>query len=182
MPFGQKWGRGGGVYNFSLDLSARLIILLFSVAFIFTKTYTQWYCRMEGARLLRPSGNSLPGLPRLSQASPEVPRRFPRKFSLCMLRATQRPPFTFLRSRANRSLFSSSFTGFFCRKKACFVHSHIHLAITPKGPFRTKNGTAPESVVFCYRRSFLLSVPFSRLLFLEKQAFPSTLRTVLLPP
>ena len=38
----------------------------------------------------------------------------------------------------------------------------------PKGPFRTKNSTEPESVVFCYRRSFLLSVPFSCLFFLEK--------------
>ena len=27
-----------------------------------------------------------------------------------------------------------------------------------KGPFRTKNSTALESVVFCYRRSFVLSV------------------------
>ena len=28
----------------------------------------------------------------------------------------------------------------------------------PKGPFRTKNSTALEAAVFCYRRSFLLSV------------------------
>ena len=40
----------------------------------------------------------------------------------------------------------------------------------PKGPFRTKNSTAPESVVFCYRRSFLPSVPFSCLFFLEKRS------------
>ena len=40
------------------------------------------------------------------------------------------PPFTFLRSRANASLISSSFTGFFfCGKKAHFAHSHIHLVI-----------------------------------------------------
>ena len=31
----------------------------------------------------------------------------------------------------------------------------------PKGPFRTKNATAPESVVRCYRHSFSLTVPFS---------------------
>ena len=49
----------------------------------------------------------------------------------------------------------------------------------PKGPFRTKNSTASESV-FCYRRSFLLSVPFSCLFFLEKQALLSTLRSVFL--
>ena len=40
------------------------------------------------------------------------------------------PPFTFLRSQANGSLISSSFTGFFRNKKARFVNSHIHLAIT----------------------------------------------------
>ena len=52
----------------------------------------------------------------------------------------------------------------------------------PKGPFRTKNSTAHESVVFCYRRSFLLSVPFSCLFCLEKQALLSTLSSVLLLP
>ena len=52
----------------------------------------------------------------------------------------------------------------------------------PKGPFRTKMSTAPESVVFCYRRSFLLSVPFSCLFFLEKQALLSTIHSVLLLP
>ena len=52
----------------------------------------------------------------------------------------------------------------------------------PKGPFRTKNRTALESVVFCYRRSFSLSVPFSCLFCLEKQAFLSPLRSVLLRP
>ena len=52
----------------------------------------------------------------------------------------------------------------------------------PKGPFRTKNTTALESVVFCYRRSFLLSIPFSCLFFLEKQALLSTLRSGLLSP
>ena len=31
----------------------------------------------------------------------------------------------------------------------------------PKDPSVLKNLTAPESVVFCYRRSFLLSMPFS---------------------
>ena len=52
----------------------------------------------------------------------------------------------------------------------------------PKGPFRTKNSTAPESVVFCYRRTFSLSVPFFCLSLLEKQALLSTLRSVLLLP
>ena len=52
----------------------------------------------------------------------------------------------------------------------------------PKGPFRTKSSTAPESVVFCYRRSFSLSVPFSRSCCLEKQAFLSPLRSVFLRP
>ena len=52
----------------------------------------------------------------------------------------------------------------------------------PKGPFRTKNSTALESVVFCYRRSFSLSVPFSCLFCLEKQAFLRPLRSVLLRP
>ena len=50
------------------------------------------------------------------------------------------------------------------------------------GPFRTKNTTAPASVVFCYRRSFSLSVPFSCLMFPEEQAFLSPLRSVLLRP
>ena len=31
----------------------------------------------------------------------------------------------------------------------------------PKGPFRTNNRTALESIVFCYRRSFSISVLFS---------------------
>ena len=48
----------------------------------------------------------------------------------------------------------------------------------PKGPFRTKNSTAPESVVFCYRRCFLLCVPFSCLFLLEKQALLSTVHSV----
>ena len=52
----------------------------------------------------------------------------------------------------------------------------------PKGPFRTKNSTAPESIVFCYRRSFLLSILFSCRFFLEKQALLSTIRSVLLLP
>ena len=34
-------------------------------------------------------------------------------------------------------------------------------ASVPKGPFRTKNAMALESVLFCYCRSLLLSVPFS---------------------
>ena len=34
-----------------------------------------------------------------------------------------------------------------------------------QGPFRTKNSTALESVVFCCRRSFPVSVPFSCLFF-----------------
>ena len=50
----------------------------------------------------------------------------------------------------------------------------------PKGPFRTKNSTALDSVVFCYRRSFSLSVPFSCLFLLGKKALQSTLRSVLL--
>ena len=49
--------------------------------------------------------------------------------------------------------------------------------MSPKGPFRTKNSTAPESV-FCCRRSFSVSVPFSCLFFLEKQALLSTTRSV----
>ena len=43
--------------------------------------------------------------------------------------------------------------------------------LLPKGPFRTKNSTAPESVVFCYRRSFSLSVPFCCLFFLKNKHF-----------
>ena len=35
----------------------------------------------------------------------------------------------------------------------------------PKGPFHTKNATAPKSVVFCYRRRFSLSVAFPCLFF-----------------
>ena len=38
----------------------------------------------------------------------------------------------------------------------------------PKGPYCTKNSTAVACVVFCYRRSFLLSIPF---LFLENKKF-----------
>ena len=52
----------------------------------------------------------------------------------------------------------------------------------PKGPFRTKNSTALESVLFRHRRSFSVSVPFSCLFFLEKQALLSPLRSVLLRP
>ena len=40
-----------------------------------------------------------------------------------------------------------------------------------KGPFRTKNTTALESVVFCCRRTFSLSVPFSCLFSLENKHF-----------
>ena len=65
-----------------------------------------------------------------------------------------------------------------CPPKA-LLPRNCHL---PKGPFRTKNSTAPESVVFCYHRSFSLSVPFSCLFVLEKQAFLSPLRSVLLRP
>ena len=56
------------------------------------------------------------------------------------------------------------------------------LSALPKGPFRTKNSTAPESVVFCYRRSFSLSLPFSCFFLLEKPALLLTLRSVLLLP
>ena len=66
-----------------------------------------------------------------------------------------------------------------CRKRGRSLSPHQN---KPKGPFRTKNSTALDSVVFCYRRSFLLSVPFSCLFFLEKQALLSTLRSVLLLP
>ena len=52
----------------------------------------------------------------------------------------------------------------------------------PKGPFRTKNSTALESVLLCHRRSFSVSVPFSWLIFLEKQALLSPLGSVLLRP
>ena len=51
-----------------------------------------------------------------------------------------------------------------------------------EGPCYTKNSTALESVVFCYRRSFSLSVPFSCLLSLEKQVLLSPLRSVSLCP
>ena len=51
-----------------------------------------------------------------------------------------------------------------------------------KGPFRTKNSTALESVLLCHCRSFSISVPFSCLFFPEKQALPSPLRSVLLRP
>ena len=38
----------------------------------------------------------------------------------------------------------------------------VHLLeAQPKGPFRAKNATAPEFMVFCYCRRFSLSVPFS---------------------
>ena len=33
-------------------------------------------------------------------------------------------------------------------------HQDVSQGPLPKGPFRTKNSTAPESVVLCYRRSF----------------------------
>ena len=52
----------------------------------------------------------------------------------------------------------------------------------PKGPFRTKNSTALESVLFCHRHRFSVSVPFSCLFFLERQALLSPLRSVLLRP
>ena len=68
------------------------------------------------------------------------------------------------------------------RQRSLTDQPHCARVPPPKGPFRTKNSTAPESVVFCYCRSFLLSVPFSCLLFLEKQALLSTIRSVLLPP
>ena len=41
----------------------------------------------------------------------------------------------------------------------------------PKGPFRTKNATALSSVVFYYRRSFLLSVAFAAYFPLKKSGF-----------
>ena len=41
----------------------------------------------------------------------------------------------------------------------------------PKGPFRTKNATALNSVVFCYRRSFLLSVVICCLISLKNSGF-----------
>ena len=47
----------------------------------------------------------------------------------------------------------------------------------PKGPFRTKSAKELESVVFCYRRCFSASVPFSSL-FPRKQACVSPLRSV----
>ena len=54
----------------------------------------------------------------------------------------------------------------------------------PEGPFRTKNSTALESVVFCYRRSFffIFCRVFLPLLSREKQTFLSPLRSVLLRP
>ena len=53
---------------------------------------------------------------------------------------------------------------------------------TLKGPFCTKNSTALESIVYCYRRSFPHSVPLSCLFCLEKPVFLSPLRSVLLRP
>ena len=47
---------------------------------------------------------------------------------------------------------------------------------------RTKNRTALESVVFCYRCSCSLFVPFSCLFCLEKQVFLSPLCSVFLRP
>ena len=58
----------------------------------------------------------------------------------------------------------------------------VRARLLPKGPFRTENSTALESVVFCDRRSFSLSVPFSCFKSLEKQAFLRPLRSVLLRP
>ena len=52
----------------------------------------------------------------------------------------------------------------------------------PKGPFRTKNSTALESVLFCHHSSFSVSVPFSCLFSLEKQALLRPLRSILLRP
>ena len=49
---------------------------------------------------------------------------------------------------------------------------------SPRGPFHTKNATALESVVSCYHRSLLQSVHRFLLLFLGKQAFLSSLRSV----
>ena len=64
--------------------------------------------------------------------------------------------------------------------KSLAIWASVMLVVTmveaPKGPFCTKNSTAPEAVVFYYRRSFLLSVLFSCLFSLETQAFLSTLR------
>ena len=56
------------------------------------------------------------------------------------------------------------------------------LRFSRKGPFRTKNSTALESVLFCRHRSFSVSVLFSCLFFLEKQALLSPPRSVLLRP
>ena len=61
-----------------------------------------------------------------------------------------------------------------------FLEGSKSRSLVRSRPFRTKkNTTVPESVVFCYRRSFSLSVLFSCLLCLEKQAFRSPLRSVL---
>ena len=58
----------------------------------------------------------------------------------------------------------------------------LHLDCKPNGLFRTKNSTALKALVFCYHGSFSLPVPFFLSFFLGKQAFLSTLRTVLLSP
>ena len=39
-------------------------------------------------------------------------------------------------------------------RRLASMNGNLTLRAQPEGPFRTKNNTAPESVVFCYRRSF----------------------------
>ena len=68
------------------------------------------------------------------------------------------------------TFFFSELRIFLRKKKTQFSLSFLSLYSFPKGPFRTKNTTVLESVVFCYRRSFSQYVPFSCLSLLEKQA------------
>ena len=65
----------------------------------------------------------------------------------------------------NALLIASSFIGFFCREKACWVHSHIHFAITGHGPmlhpftpFRrihSRNHAAREHGQLCIRETHM---------------------------
>ena len=77
---------------------------------------------------------------------------------------------------------------YYCNEKVAHIlilreHKGGGHTCMPRPTVRTKNSTAPESVVFCHRRSFFaICTPFSCLFFLEKQALLSTLRSVLLLP
>ena len=82
---------------------------------------------------------------------------FPVRYSLTEACFWQLPWLSPLYSRTCNHFQSISVISNHCQSPS-FLQSH---SITPKGPFCTKNTMAPESVVFCYRRSSSLSVPFS---------------------